>query len=171
MSRASSPAAHWSNLDAWLSAMTTGCLPKDTGDPKSLTRQELDADVDQLMSNDPTQTYSSKEWSRIIGSLAHNLVAQARLAEEDNANLEKEIAGLKTQLKEARKQKDNAQEHLDHYFWRLKPRTKHAQNYKRKWKDCKRPWRICARTQTIECSRSNVPRRNSRTDCGVATLC
>ena len=113
MSRASSPAAHWSNLDAWLSAMTTGCLPKDTGDPKSLTRQELDADVDQLMSNDPTQTYSSKEWSRIIGSLAHNLVAQARLAEEDNANLEKEIAGLKTQLKEARKQKDNAQEHLD----------------------------------------------------------
>ena len=124
MSRSSSPAEHWDDLAAWLSAMTTGFLSKDAGDPKLLTRQELDSNVDQLMSHDPTQAYSSKEWSRIIGSLAHHLVAQARLLEEDNTKLgkeitelktqlEREIAELKTQLEEACKQKDHTQRRLE----------------------------------------------------------
>ncbi|CAM4730064.1 unnamed protein product [Leuciscus chuanchicus] len=115
-----SPAAHWSSLEAWLSAMTSGCLSKDFGDPKLLTQQELDANVDQIMSQDPTQAYSSKEWSRLIGSLSHYLVSQARLLEEDKtqlekdkAKLEKDTAGLKTQLKEACKQKELAQQQLD----------------------------------------------------------
>ncbi|CAM4661477.1 unnamed protein product [Leuciscus chuanchicus] len=122
-----SPAAHWSSLEAWLAAMTSGCLSKDFGDPKLLTQQELDANVDQIMSQDPTQAYNSKEWSRLIGSLSHYLVSQARLLEEDKAQLEKDktqlekdkaklekdTAGLKTQLKEACKQKELAQQQLD----------------------------------------------------------
>ena len=113
MSRTSSPAEHWNSLEAWLSAMTSGCLAKDFGDPKLLTQHELDNKVDQIMSQDPTQAYSSKDWSRIIGSLSHYLVSQARLLEEDKAKLEKNTAGLKTQLEEACKQKEQTQQRLE----------------------------------------------------------
>ena len=113
MSRASSPAEHWNSLEAWLSAMTTGCLSRDFGDPKLLTQQELDNKMDQIMSQDPTHAYSAKDWSRIIGSLSHYLLSQARLLEEDKAKLEKDTAGLKTQLEEACKQKEQAHQRLE----------------------------------------------------------
>lgn len=113
MSRASSPAEHWNSLEAWLTAITSGCLSKDFGDPKLLTQQELDTKVDQIMSQDPTQAYSSKDWSRIVGSLSHYLLSQARLLEEDKAKLEKDTAGLKTQLEEACKQKERAHQRLE----------------------------------------------------------
>ncbi|XP_051965510.1 uncharacterized protein LOC127631438, partial [Xyrauchen texanus] len=113
MSRSSSPAAHWDHLEAWLSAMTDTVLPKDARDLQPLGREQLDAELDSLMVHEPTQSYNHKEWTKIIGSLAHNLVAQARINEKSNLDLEQEAAALKLQAEEARRNQTKTQSQLD----------------------------------------------------------
>lgn len=113
MPRPSSPAAHWDNLETWLRAMTTNFLPKVAGDSEPLSQEQLDADVDTLTARDPNQIYNYKDWAEIVGSLAFNLVAQARLSEKSNTDLKQEVAALKLQAKEARRNRALTQSHLD----------------------------------------------------------
>ncbi|XP_052011045.1 uncharacterized protein LOC127663487, partial [Xyrauchen texanus] len=113
MSRSSSPTAHWDHLEAWLSAMMDTVLPKDARDLQPLGREQLDAELDSLMAHNPTQSYNHKEWTKIIGSLAHNLVAQARINEKSKLDLEQEATALKLQAVEARRNQAKTQSRLD----------------------------------------------------------
>ncbi|ROJ36306.1 Gypsy retrotransposon integrase-like protein 1 [Anabarilius grahami] len=113
MSRASSPDTHWDHLETWLGVMTNLFLPDMAGDLQHLSREQLDEDLNRLMTHDPMQSYSHKEWAKLIGGLAHNLIAQARLNERSNALLEQEIAALKLQAEEARRNQAQTQHHLD----------------------------------------------------------
>ncbi|RXN35775.1 olfactory receptor 51B2-like protein [Labeo rohita] len=65
------------------------------------------------MSHDPTQDYSHKDLAKITGSLAHNLLAQARLSETSISRLEQEAAALKLQAEEAQRDLALAQSQLD----------------------------------------------------------
>ncbi|XP_056118301.1 uncharacterized protein LOC130095569 [Rhinichthys klamathensis goyatoka] len=113
MSRSPSPAAHWDSLETWLNAMTATVLPRDAGDSEPRDQAQLDTDLDSLMRHDPTQSYNHKEWARIMGNLAHTLVAQARLHERHAINLEQETATLRLQVEEARRDQAKTQSRLD----------------------------------------------------------
>ncbi|XP_051741577.1 uncharacterized protein LOC127508053 [Ctenopharyngodon idella] len=113
MSRASSPDTHWDHLETWLGVMTNAFLPNAAGDLQHLSREQLDGDLNRLMAHDPTQSYNHKEWAKLIGGLAHNLIAQVRLSERSNALLEQEAAALKLQAGEARRNQAQTQHHLD----------------------------------------------------------
>ncbi|RXN14959.1 NYNRIN-like protein [Labeo rohita] len=65
------------------------------------------------MSHDPTQDYNHKDLAKIIGSLAHNLLAQARLSEASISRLEQEAAALKLRAEEAQRDLALAQSQLD----------------------------------------------------------
>ncbi|MGL5405232.1 MAG: hypothetical protein ACRDAX_00200, partial [Propionibacteriaceae bacterium] len=54
-----------------------------------------------------------KDWAEIVGSLAYKNVGQARLSEKSNTNLNQEVAALKLQAKEARRNQALMQSHLD----------------------------------------------------------
>ncbi|KAK9966338.1 hypothetical protein ABG768_003456 [Culter alburnus] len=88
MSRASSPDTHWDHLETWLGVMTNTFLPNAAGDLQHLSREQLDGDLNRLMAHDPMQSYSHKEWAKLIGGLTHKLITQARLNERSNALLE-----------------------------------------------------------------------------------
>lgn len=113
MSRSSSPDAHWDRLEAWLSAMTGTLLPDAAGGLQHLSREQLDDNLSGLMSHDPTQDYNHKDLAKIIGSLAHNLLAQARLSEASISRLEQEAAALKLRAEEAQRDLALAQSQLD----------------------------------------------------------
>ncbi|XP_067298521.1 tropomyosin-2-like [Pseudorasbora parva] len=97
MSRSSSPAVLWDHLTTWLEALTA----TSQGNLGQLSQEQLDTELDQLMTHDPTQSCSNKEVAKILGSLAHVLIAQARLSEGSYANLEQDAATLKLQAEEA----------------------------------------------------------------------
>lgn len=65
------------------------------------------------MARDPNQSYNYKDWAEIVGSLAYILIAQARLSEKSNTDLNQEIAALKLQAEEARMNRALTQSHLD----------------------------------------------------------
>ncbi|RXN21994.1 Retrovirus-related Pol poly from transposon opus [Labeo rohita] len=65
------------------------------------------------MSHDPTQDYSYKDLAKINGSLAHNLLAQARLSEASISRLEQEAAALKLRAEEAQRDLALAQSQMD----------------------------------------------------------
>ena len=113
MSRSSSPAVPWDQLATWLETMTTPFLPTDTSDLQHLSQRQLDTEMDQLMAHDPTQSYPHKELARITGTLAHLLIAQARLSEKSYLDLEQEAATLRLQAEEARKHQAHTQSRLD----------------------------------------------------------
>ncbi|XP_026103085.1 uncharacterized protein LOC113074454 [Carassius auratus] len=113
MSRASSPAVPWDQLATWLETMTTSFLPKDTSDLQHLSQGQLDTEMDQLMANDPTQSYTHKELARITGTLAHLLIAQARISERSNHDLEQEAAALRLRVEEALQHQAHTQSRLD----------------------------------------------------------
>ncbi|KAL0198611.1 hypothetical protein M9458_007151, partial [Cirrhinus mrigala] len=112
MSRSSSPDAHWDRLEAWLSAMTGTLLPDAAGGLQHLSREQLDDNLSGLMSHDPTQD-NHKDLAKVIGSLAHNLLAQARLSEASISRLEQEAAALKLRAEEAQRDLVLAQSQLD----------------------------------------------------------
>ena len=101
MSRASSPAVRREHLATGLEATTSTFLPKEASDLQHLNQTQLDTELDQLMAQDPSQSYTHKELARITGTLAHLLVAQARLSERSNIDLEQQAATLKLQADEA----------------------------------------------------------------------
>ncbi|XDV17610.1 hypothetical protein PO909_023444 [Leuciscus waleckii] len=76
MSRASSPAVRREHL------------AKDASDLQHLSQTQLDTELNELITHDPTQSYNYKDGARIVSSVAHNVVAQARLSERSNIDLE-----------------------------------------------------------------------------------
>uniref|UniRef100_A0A8C2DC19 Peptidase A2 domain-containing protein n=1 Tax=Cyprinus carpio TaxID=7962 RepID=A0A8C2DC19_CYPCA len=113
MFRSSSPAVHGGNLSTWLKAVTTPFLPKDASNLQHLNQEQLDTEPDELMAHDPTQSYNYKELARILGSLVHILVTQARLSEWSNIDLEQQAATLMLQAEEAWKDQARTQSRLD----------------------------------------------------------
>ncbi|CAM4610264.1 unnamed protein product [Leuciscus chuanchicus] len=113
MSRASSPAVRREHLATWLEAMMNTFLPKDASKLQHLNQEQLDTELDQLTAQDPSQSYTHKELARITGTLAHLLVAQARLSERSNIDLEQQAAALKLQADEAWKDQARTQSRLD----------------------------------------------------------
>uniref|UniRef100_A0A673M5A6 Retrotransposon gag domain-containing protein n=1 Tax=Sinocyclocheilus rhinocerous TaxID=307959 RepID=A0A673M5A6_9TELE len=113
MSRSSSPDAHWDRLESWLSAITGTLLSEAAGGLQHLSREQLDDNLSALMSHDPTQDYSHKDLTKIIGPLAHNLLAQAKLGEASISRMEQEAAALKLQAEEAQRNLVLAQSQLD----------------------------------------------------------
>ncbi|XP_028817151.1 uncharacterized protein LOC114768880 [Denticeps clupeoides] len=103
MSRSSSPEAHWDSLEVWLSALTNNLLQKPTGDLQNLSQKQIDDNLSILMARDPTQNYSHKELGKIIASLAHNLLGQAKLSEATIHHQEHETAALKLQAEKAQR--------------------------------------------------------------------
>ncbi|RXN14510.1 tropomyosin alpha-1 chain-like protein [Labeo rohita] len=97
----------------WLSAMTGNLLPEAASGLQHLSREQLDDNLSRLMSHDPTQDYSHKELAKIIGSLAHNLLAQARLSKARISHLEQKAAALKLRAEEAWRDLALAQSQLD----------------------------------------------------------
>ncbi|XP_026087249.1 uncharacterized protein LOC113061956 [Carassius auratus] len=93
--------------------MTTSFLPKYTSDLQHLSQGQLDTEMDQLMANDPTQSYTHKELARITGTLAHLLIAQARISERSNHDLEQEAAALRLRVEEALQHQAHTQSRLD----------------------------------------------------------
>ncbi len=65
------------------------------------------------MPHDPTQDYSHKELAKIVGSLAYNLLSQAKLSEASISRQEQEAAALKLQAEEAQRNWVRAQSQLD----------------------------------------------------------
>uniref|UniRef100_A0A671KEX2 Uncharacterized protein n=1 Tax=Sinocyclocheilus anshuiensis TaxID=1608454 RepID=A0A671KEX2_9TELE len=94
MSRSSNPDAYWDRLESWLSAMTGTLLSEAAGGLQHLSREQLDDNLSDLMSHDPTQDYSHEDLTKIIGSLAHNLLAQAKLGEASISRMEQEARNL-----------------------------------------------------------------------------
>ncbi|KAA0707576.1 hypothetical protein E1301_Tti014854 [Triplophysa tibetana] len=123
MSRSPSPATHWDQLETWLSAMTEG-LPLDTKDVQGWDRKQLDDNLNQLMAQDPTQSYTHKELAKTVGTLAHNLIAQLKLSDGNVSLLEQETTALKLQAEEARRNQAEAQENLDQLTLETQGRTK-----------------------------------------------
>ncbi|XP_051512780.1 uncharacterized protein LOC127417109 [Myxocyprinus asiaticus] len=113
MSRSSSPDAHWDRLETWLSALTSTLIPEAAGDLQNMSREQLDDNLSTLMAHDPTQDYSHKELAKIVGSLAHNLLGQAKLSEASISRQEQEAAALKLQAEEAQRNWMRAQSQLD----------------------------------------------------------
>lgn len=113
MSRSSSPAVPWDRLAIWLEAMTNTVLSRDASDLQQKSQEQLDAELDKLTAHDPTQSYTQKELAKILGSLAHNLLDQARLSEQSNTDLAREGAALKLQAEEARRNQTVTQHRLD----------------------------------------------------------
>lgn len=83
--------------------MTNTFLPNAAGDLQHLISKQQDDKLNWLMAHDLTQRYNHKEWAKIIGGLAYNLIAQAWLSEKSNVHLEQEIAVLKLQAEEAQR--------------------------------------------------------------------
>ncbi|XP_051563271.1 uncharacterized protein LOC127446405 [Myxocyprinus asiaticus] len=113
MSRSSSPDAHWDRLETWLSALTSTLIPEAAGDLQNMSREQLDDNLSTLMAHDLTQDYSHKELAKIVGSLAHNLLGQAKLSEASISRQEQEAAALKLQAEEAQRNWMRAQSQLD----------------------------------------------------------
>lgn len=113
MSRSSSPATHWDQLETWLSALTSGLLPETASDLQHLSREQLDDGLSLLMANDPAQSYNHKELAKIIGALAHNLIVQSKLSEGNVTSLEQEVTALKLQAQEARRNQEDAERRVD----------------------------------------------------------
>ncbi|XP_052404248.1 uncharacterized protein LOC127950896 [Carassius gibelio] len=113
MSRSSSPDAHWDRLESWLSAITGTLLSEASGGLQDLNREQLDDNLCALLSHDPTKDYSHKDLTKIIGSLAHNILAQAKLSEASISRMEQEAAALKLQAEEAQRNLVLAQSQLD----------------------------------------------------------
>ncbi|XP_051574280.1 uncharacterized protein LOC127452710 [Myxocyprinus asiaticus] len=113
MSRSSSPDAHWDQLETWLSALTSTLIPEAARDLQNMSREQLDDNLSALMAHDPTQDYSHKELAKIVGSLAHNLLGQAKLSEESISRWEQEAAALKLQAEGAQRNWMHAQSQLD----------------------------------------------------------
>ncbi|XP_051574270.1 uncharacterized protein LOC127452689 [Myxocyprinus asiaticus] len=113
MSRSSSPDTHWDRLETWLSALTSTLIPEAAGDLQNMSREQLDDNLSTLMAHDPTQDYSHKELAKIVGSLAHNLLGQAKLSEASISRREQEAAALKLQAEEAQRNWMRAQSQLD----------------------------------------------------------
>ncbi|KAL1277415.1 hypothetical protein QQF64_024088 [Cirrhinus molitorella] len=65
------------------------------------------------MAHDPTQSYSSKELAKIVGALAHNLVAQVKLSDGNITLLEQEATALKLQTEEARRNQADAENRVE----------------------------------------------------------
>ncbi|CAM4530039.1 unnamed protein product [Leuciscus chuanchicus] len=101
MSRASSPAVRREHL------------AKDASDLQHLSQTQLDTELNELITHDPTQSYNYKDGARIVSSVAHNVVAQARLSERSNIDLEQQAATLKLQAEEARRDQARTQSRLD----------------------------------------------------------
>ncbi|KAI2655879.1 Pro-Pol polyprotein [Labeo rohita] len=93
--------------------MTGNLLPEAASGLQHLSREQLDDNLSSLMSHDPTQDYSHKDLAKIIGSLAHNLLAQARLSEASISRLEQKAAALKLRAEEAQRDLALAQSQLD----------------------------------------------------------
>ncbi|KAL1258525.1 hypothetical protein QQF64_009102 [Cirrhinus molitorella] len=113
MSRSSSPATHWDQLETWLNAVTGTILTESARDLQRLSREQLDEDLNRLMAHDPTQSYSSKELAKIVGALAHNLVAQVKLSDGNITLLEQEATALKLQTEEARRNQADAENRVE----------------------------------------------------------
>ncbi|KAL1254329.1 hypothetical protein QQF64_016558 [Cirrhinus molitorella] len=113
MSRSSSPEAHWDRLESWLHTLTGNLLPEAIGDLQHMSREQLDDNLNDLMDHDPARDYSNKELAKIAGSLAHNLLAQARMSEASISRLEQEAAALKLQAEETQRDLTLAQSQLD----------------------------------------------------------
>ncbi|XP_059369561.1 uncharacterized protein LOC132107350 [Carassius carassius] len=111
MFQPSSPAVHGGHLSTWLKAVTTPFLPKDASNLQH--PEQLDTELDELMAHDPTQSDYYKELARILGSLVHILVAQARLSERSNIDLGQQAATLKFQAEEAWTDQARTQSRLD----------------------------------------------------------
>ncbi|KAK2910828.1 hypothetical protein Q8A67_002961 [Cirrhinus molitorella] len=113
MSRSSSPATHWDQLEAWLNAVTGTILPEAARNLQHLSREQLDEDLNRLMAHDPTQSYNSKELAKIVGALAHNLIAQVKLSDGSITLLEQETTAFSLQMEEARRNQVDAENRVE----------------------------------------------------------
>ncbi len=82
---------HWEDLETWLIIATDSLLPKAAESLKHQTQDQLDDNLTSLMGQDPGQSYSHKELSKITGSLSHTLIATLKLSDNHATQRQQEL--------------------------------------------------------------------------------
>ncbi len=88
MSHKTEHVCHWKGLETRLSAATDSLLPKAADTLKHQTQDQLDDNITSLMGQDPSQSYSHKEFAKITVSLSHTLIAPLKLSDKHAAQLQ-----------------------------------------------------------------------------------
>ncbi len=88
MSHKKEHVCHWKGLETRLSAATDRLLPKTADTLKHQTQDQLDDNITSLMGQDPSQSYSHKEFAKITVSLNNTLIAPLKLSDKHAAQLQ-----------------------------------------------------------------------------------
>ncbi len=91
MSRTKERVGHWEDLETWLSVATDSLLPKAAEILKHQTQDQLNDNITSLMAQDPNQSHTFKELTKITGSLSHTLIATLKLSNKHAAQLQQEL--------------------------------------------------------------------------------
>ncbi|ROK54661.1 hypothetical protein DPX16_21300 [Anabarilius grahami] len=112
-----SPGNHWDRLETWLGALTSTFLPNATVDPQHLSNEQLDDNLNRLMSHDPTSSY--KEWAKVIRAIAHNLKLQAEDARRNQAQTQHHHDQRLVEIQDQRWTADESKPELQEELQRL----------------------------------------------------
>lgn len=89
-------------LEAWQGLMRNILLPRCADDPQHQSQKQLDNEGRGLMTHDPSEGYNHTELTKVIISLAHNLM-----------DLKQGVNNLMQQIRESRKELTHPQRHTD----------------------------------------------------------
>ncbi len=105
MSHKTEHVGHWEDLETWLSVVTVSLLPKAA---ETLKHQTQD-----LMRQDPSQSYSHKELAKITGSLSHTLIATLKLGDKHAAQRQQELTSAQRRIEQLEREAQERQEGAD----------------------------------------------------------
>ncbi len=113
MSHKTEHVGHWEDLETWLSVATVSLLPKAAETLKHQTQDQLDDNITGIMGQDPSQSYSHKELTKITGSLSHTLIATLKLSDKHAAQRQQEQTSAQRRIEQLEREAQERQEGTD----------------------------------------------------------
>ncbi|XP_059371322.1 uncharacterized protein LOC132109335 [Carassius carassius] len=113
MSLTDNPITHWEDLENWLSVVTCSLVPKAADNLRQHTQEQLDANISDILTQDPTRSYKHKEIVKITGSLSHTLIASLKLSDEQETHLRGELTRAKQRINQLELDAQDQQEGSD----------------------------------------------------------